>query len=108
SAEFGRLGGGVINLVTKNGTNTFRGTAFGFLRNNTLDSTNFFASRAGQKPGKFKRNQFGGNVGGPVILPGYNGRDRTFFFVNYEGLRQESGAVSTLTVPLPEWRVGDF
>jgi hypothetical protein len=108
SAEFGRLGGGVINLVTKNGTNTFRGTAFGFLRNNTLDSTNFFASRASQKPGKFKRNQFGGNVGGPVILPGYNGRDRTFFFVNYEGLRQESGAVSTLTVPLPEWRVGDF
>jgi hypothetical protein len=108
SAEFGRLGGGVINLVTKSGTNTYRATAFGFLRNSKLDATNFFTNRAGQKKGSFKRNQFGGNLGGPVALPGYQGKDRTFFFVNYEGLRQRSGTVSTLTVPLPEWRVGDF
>ena len=73
-----------------------------------MDATNFFTNRAGQRPGSFKRNQFGGNVGGPVTLPGYDGANRTFFFVNYEGLRQESGAVSTLTVPLPEWRSGDF
>ena len=99
SAEFGRLGGGVINLVTKSGTNTFRATGFGFFRNSKFDATNFFTNRAGQKKGEFKRNQFGGNVGGPVQLPGYKGANRTFFFVNYEGLRQESASVSTLTVP---------
>ena len=108
SAQFGRLGGGVINLITKSGSNTFHATAFGFGRNSKMDATNFFTNRAGQRPGSFKRNQFGGNVGGPVTLPGYSGADKTFFFVNYEGLRQESGAVSTLTVPLPEWRTGDF
>ena len=108
SAEFGRLGGGVINLITKSGSNAFHATAFGFGRNSKMDATNFFTNRAGQRPGSFKRNQFGGNVGGPVTLPGYSGADKTFFFVNYEGLRQESGAVSTLTVPLPEWRTGDF
>jgi hypothetical protein len=108
SAEFGRLGGGVINLVTKSGTNAYRATVFEFLRNSKLDATNFFTNRAGQKKGNFKRNQFGGNFGGPVMLPGYAGKDRTFFFVNYEGLRQRSGSVSTFTVPLPEWRLGDF
>lgn len=108
SAEFGRLGGGVINLVTKNGTNNYHVTAFEFLRNSYLDSTNFFTNRAGQKKGSFKRNQFGGNFGGPVWFPGYNGKDRTFFFVNYEGLRQRAAAVATFTVPLPEWRIGDF
>ena len=102
SAEFGRLGGGVINLVTKSGSNTFHATAFGFGRNGKMDATNFFTNRAGQKPGSFKRNQFGGNVGGPVFT------NKTFFFANYEGLRQKSGAVSTLTVPLQEWRNGDF
>ena len=102
SAEFGRLGGGVINLVTKSGSNTFHATAFGFGRNSKMDATNFFTNRAGQKPGSFKRNQFGGNVGGPVFT------NKTFFFANYEGLRQKSGAVSTLTVPLQEWRNGDF
>jgi Carboxypeptidase regulatory-like domain/TonB dependent receptor len=108
SAEFGRLGGGVINLVTKSGTNTFRGTGFGFFRNSSLDSTNFFTSRAGQQGGNFKRHQFGGNVGGPVKLPRYDGKDRTFFFLNYEGLRQESASVATFSVPLVEWRAGDF
>ena len=102
SAEFGRLGGGVINLVTKSGTNQFHATAFEFLRNSALDATNFFTNRAGQKKGSFKRNQFGGNVGGPIR------KDRTFFFVNYEGLRQGAASVTTATVPLPEWRLGDF
>ena len=108
SAEFGRLGGGVINLVTKSGSNTFHGTFFGFMRDSSLDATNFFTNRAGQKKGDFSRSQIGGNIGGPVSLPGYEGRNRTFFFVNYERLRQQSGSVQTFTVPLPEWRVGDF
>ncbi len=102
SAEFGRLGGGVLNLVTKGGSNTLRATAWEFGRNAKLDATNFFTNRAGGKKGAFKRNQFGGNLGGPLI------KDRTFFFANYEGLRQESASVSTFTVPLPAWRAGDF
>ena len=102
SAEFGRLGGGVINLVTKNGTNTFHWTAFEFHRNSALDATNFFTNRAGQKKGSFKRNQFGGNVGGPII------NNKTFFFVNYEGNRQGTASAASFTVPLPEWRRGDF
>ncbi|NOT60262.1 MAG: hypothetical protein HOP19_08560, partial [Acidobacteria bacterium] len=102
SAEFGRLGGGVINLVTKNGTNTFHWTAFEFHRNSALDATNFFTNGAGQRKGSFKRNQFGGNVGGPVF------KDKTFFFVNYEGNRQGTASPATFTVPLPEWRRGDF
>ena len=102
SAEFGRLGGGVINLVTKSGSNTLRATAWEFARNSKLDATNFFTNRAGGKKGDFKRNQFGGNLGGPI------NRDRTFYFVNYEGLREESASVQTFTVPLAEWRNGDF
>src|SRR4030095_11021846 len=63
---------------------------------------------AGVGNANFTRSQLGGNFGGPVKLPGYNGKDRTFFFVNFEGLRQGSAVFSTFTVPLPEWRVGDF
>ena len=102
SAEFGRLGGGVLNLVTKSGSNALRATAWEFGRNAKLDATNFFTNRAGGKKGDFKRNQFGGNLGGPLV------KDRTFFFANYEGLRQENASVSTFTVPLPAWRAGDF
>ena len=75
SAEFGRLGGGVINLITKSGSNALRATAWEFARNAKMDATNFFTNRAGGKKGDFKRNQFGGNFGGPLK------KDRTFFFV---------------------------
>jgi len=102
SAEFGRLGGGVINLITKSGTNQFHGTAFEFLRDSALDANNFFSNRASIPLGSFRRNQFGGNIGGPVRRGG------TFFFINYEGLRQRAANVGTFTVPLPEWRRGDF
>jgi len=102
SAEFGRLGGGVINLVTKSGSNQFHFTAFEFHRNSALDANNFFSNRAGVGKGSFKRNQFGGNVGGPVI------KDKTFFFVNYEGDLRGQASVSTFTVPIQAWRNGDF
>ena len=102
SAEFGRLGGGVLNLITKSGSNSLRATAWEFARNAKMDATNFFTNRAGGKKGDFKRNQFGGNFGGPI------NKDKTFFFVNYEGLRQENASVQTFTVPLPAWRNGDF
>ena len=102
SAEFGRLGGGVINLITKSGSNALRFTAWEFARNAKMDATNFFTNRNNGRKPSFKRNQFGGNVGGPI------NKDKTFFFANYEGLRQESASVQTFTVPLPEWRNGDF
>ncbi len=102
SAEFGRFGGGVINLVTKSGTNAYHWTLFEFFRNSALDATNFFTNRANQKKGSFKRNQFGGNIGGPII------GNRTFFFFNYEGLRQGTASVASFTVPIDAWKRGDF
>ena len=101
SAEFGRLGGGVINLVTKSGTNTFRATGFGFMRNSKFDATNFFTNRAGQKKGEFKRNQFGGNFGGPVALPGYKGATARSSSSTTKACARSAASVSTLTVPLP-------
>ncbi|MCI0391543.1 MAG: carboxypeptidase-like regulatory domain-containing protein [Acidobacteria bacterium] len=117
SAEFGRLGGGVINLITKSGTNDLHLTAYEFLRNSVLDANNFFSNRAGRRPdgtpvaprGSFQRNQFGGNIGGPIFIPKlYNGRDHTFFFFAMEAQTQRSASVGTATVPLAEWRRGDF
>jgi len=117
SAEFGRLGGGVINVITKSGTNGLHLTAYEFLRNSVLDANNFFSNRAGRRPdgsqiaprGAFQRNQFGGNVGGPVYIPKlYDGRNRTFYFFAMEAQTQRSAAVSTATVPIDEWRRGDF
>jgi hypothetical protein len=67
-----------------------------------MDATNFFTNRSGGRKGAFKRNQFGGNFGGPLS------RDKTFFFPNFEALGQESASVSTLTLPLEAWRTDDF
>jgi Carboxypeptidase regulatory-like domain/TonB-dependent Receptor Plug Domain len=78
SAEYGRGSGGVINAITKSGTNEFHGSAFYFIRNSALDARNFFDT---QIP-PFRRNQFGGSGGGPIK------KDKTFFFANYEGLRE--------------------
>jgi len=100
-AEFGRFNGGVINLTTKSGTNVLHGTAFEFLRNEALNARNVFASTAAVKP-KFRRNQFGGVVGGAIR------RDRTFFFVDYQGQRQTIGRTVTSTVPTLLQRQGVF
>jgi hypothetical protein len=101
-AEFGRSTGNVLNVVYKSGTNQFRGTAYEFLRNSAFDANNFFANRRGQPLGDFKRNQFGGYLGGPIR------RDKLFFMVSYEGLRQQSFTSSTFTVPTLRERQGDF
>ena len=91
AAEYGRTGGGVINVATKQGTNEYHGVLYEFLRNSQLDANNFFANRANQPRGAFQRNQFGGTLGGPLSIPGlYDGRNRTFFFVSEQ---------STLTQP---------
>ncbi|MFL6416149.1 MAG: carboxypeptidase regulatory-like domain-containing protein, partial [Bryobacteraceae bacterium] len=102
SAEFGRTGGGVINTVIKSGTNEFHGTVYEFLRNSKMDANNFFANRAGVPLASFKRNQFGGTIGGPVVP------DRLFFFFSYEGLQQRALQSRTDTVPTVAERNGDF
>lgn len=109
AAEYGRSGGGIVTLVTKSGTNTFHGSAYEFLRNSLLDSNNFFANRAGRSLASFKRNQFGASIGGPVLFPKlYNGKDKTFFFFNYEGQRIISASTAQHTLPTELERAGDF
>ena len=90
SAEFGGFGS-AINAVSKSGTNSLHGSAFEFIRNSELNARNHFDPLSG--PPAFRRNQFGGSVGGPIK------KDSTFFFVNYEGLRQDLGETYTATVP---------
>ena len=109
SAEFGRSGSGIINLIYKTGTNQLHGSAFEFLRNSKLDANNFFSNRLGVGLPSFKRNQFGGTVAGPAYMPRlYDGRNKTFFLFGYEGLRQSSANNLTNTVPTALQRMGDF
>ena len=109
SAEFGRFNGGVISVVTKSGTNELHGTAYEFHRNSYLDANTFFNNRAGIKLGALHRNQTGGAIGGPVVLPKiYNGKDRTFFFFDYEAFRESTVASASYTVPTALERTGDF
>jgi len=103
-AEFGGALGGVVNVVTKSGTNQLHGSGWEFLRNDALDARNFFI----QSVTPFKQNQFGGTVGGPVVLPGYNGRGKTFFFAAYEGFRNHTTATNLYNVPTPAELRGDF
>ena len=100
-AEFGRFNGGVVNLTTKSGGNAYRGSAFGFFRNENLNARNYFQRANPTKP-EYRRGQYGGLVGGPVA------RDRTFFFVDYQGQRQEIGRTVTSTVPTALQRQGIF
>ncbi len=100
-AEFGRFNGGVINLTTKSGTNAWHGSGFEFLRHETLNARNFFQSANPVKP-DYRRNQFGGTLGGPLA------KDRTFLFVDYQGQRQAIGRTVTSTVPTALQRQGIF
>ena len=102
TAEVGRTAGGVINILTKSGSNSLHGSAFEFLRNDTLDANNFFANRNGQGIAEYRQNQFGGSVGGPIK------KDKTFFFADYEALRIVQGIVSTTTVPTAAMKLGNY
>ncbi|PYV85758.1 MAG: hypothetical protein DMG05_22070, partial [Acidobacteria bacterium] len=102
SAEFGRAGGANVQIAIKSGTNQLHGGAFEFLRNSSLDANDFFSNRAGVSIPPFRQNQFGGNIGGPII------KDRTFFFGDYEGYRSRLGETSNLTIPTLLQRQGDF
>ncbi len=109
NAEFGRSAGGVVNVTVKSGANDLHGSVFDFLRNDALDANNFFNNRVGAKKAPQRFNQFGLSAGGPVYLPKiYHGRDRTFFFFNYEGIRQLDGRTYVGAVPMVKQRDGDF
>jgi hypothetical protein len=104
SSEYNR-GGAFFNATTKSGTNRYHGVLFEFLRNDALDARNYFSLTRQRQ----KRNQFGGNIGGPVSIPHlYSGKDRTFFFFNYEGQRLRSGLVNNIIVPSDARRAGNF
>jgi hypothetical protein len=110
TAEFGRNAGGIVSVVTKSGTNELHGTAYDYLRDEAFNANRFFNNLNDVSRPVLKRNQFGGTLGGPVVLPGVvNGRDKFFFFLGYQGQRQSSvefkDAVSVFT--LDELR-GDF
>ena len=100
-AEFGRFNGGVVNLTTKAGANALHGDVFEFFRNEALNARNFFQSTIPDKP-DYGRNQFGGTLGGPFV------RDRTFFFVDYQGQRQGIARTAISTVPTLLQRQGIF
>jgi hypothetical protein len=104
TAEYNR-GGAFFNATTKSGTNKFHGGIFEFIRNDKLDARNFFS----QTRAILKRNQFGGDIGGPLTIPHlYNGKDKTFFFVDYEAQRLRQGLIESGKVPTNAQRSGDF
>lgn len=112
SAEFGQVGSGAINLALKSGTNKYSGTLYEFFRDDLFDARSFFAPRKED----LRRNQFGGTFGGPLALPRFgeggpvwrSGKDRTFFFISYEGLRETRGRVEQSVTITQKEKAGDF
>ena len=109
-AEVGHGAAGFTNIITKSGGNQVHGSVFEFARNAAFDARNFFDRRTVANPGRippFVRNEFGFTNGGPVVLPGlYDGRNRTFYFGQYQGFRQVLGTTQVLSVPTPAERQG--
>ena len=98
----------IINVTFRTGTNNFHGALYEFVRNSDLDAKNYFDSHTKPIP-PFHMNQFGANIGGPVIIPHlFNGKDKLFFFVDYEGKRENQAQTYISTVPTAAFRVGDF
>jgi hypothetical protein len=99
SAEYGRNPGGQFSFETKSGSNQWHGTAYDYLRNGVFDAQDWFNDYYGAKEPALRQNDFGGTLGGPVRIPSlYNGKDKTFFFVSYEGLRLTAPQAATLNV----------
>jgi hypothetical protein len=108
SADVGRNSGAVVDVITKSGTNQFHGSLFEFLRNSAMDARNFFSPHGTAFP-SFRLNQFGGSFGGPLEIPKiYNGRNKTFFFADYEGYRRTSQQFILGNIPTLKMRTGDF
>ena len=108
--EIGHGAAGYTDVISKSGTNDLHGSAFEFVRNAVFDARNFFDRRSVAEPGRippFNRNEFGFTNGGPVVLPRlYNGRNRTFYFLQYQGFRQVLSSTQVLPVPTAEERTG--
>jgi len=100
NAEFGHSTGGVINAVIRSGTNQLHGNLWEYIRNDAFNANDYFSKQQGKPKAEYRQNQFGGTVGGPVLIPKlYNGRNKTFFFFDYQGTRIVTPAQATSTVP---------
>jgi len=100
SAQYGRAGGAIMNATIKSGTNGLHGDLWEFVRNDKFDAADFFEDEGNIQKGEFRQNQFGGTIGGPVVIPHiYNGRNKLFFFGDYEGTRRRQGSVFANSVP---------
>lgn len=109
SAEFGRSSGSNVNIVIKSGTRNLHGSAYEYLRNDKFDANDFFANKQGTGKVPFRQNQYGVAVGGSVIIPKiYHGRDKTFWFFNWEGFRNRRGQTNISSFPTAAERAGDF
>ena len=111
SAEYGQNAGGVVNIITKSGTNKYHGNLFEFIRNRAFNAANYFSYTGTTKTvDPLKRNQFGGTIGGPIVIPHlYNGKDRSFFFVGYQKtINHEVAAAGSATLPTAAQLGGTF
>jgi hypothetical protein len=108
-AEYGHSAAAFINVTTRGGTNNLHGSVYDYLRNEALNANDFFSNRSGLKKSKFHQDTYGGAIGGPLAVPGlYRGRDRTFFFFDYEGTQLRQGGNTASIVPTALQRGGDF
>jgi len=110
SAEYGRLSGGAVELITHGGGNEFHGEGFEYLQNSVLNASSWSQNALGGKKAQFTQNIYGGVLGGPIWVPKvYNGHNKTFFLFNYQGTkRRQGGTLQTLSVPTQLERNGDF
>lgn len=107
SAEYGRSAA-VINTTLKSGSNSIHGNVYDYVENDVFNANSFFSNLAGLPKGIVRYNDFGATIGGPVVLPHYNGRDRTFFFFSYEGLRNPTITNETALNPSPQQLAGNL
>lgn len=109
-AEHSRASGGNISVTTKSGTNEFHGTGFDFFQADWLNANTWLNNKLGRARPKFHRNDFGANIGGPIVIPKvYNGKNKSYFFFSYEGYRwPDNAGASQQTIPLPEMLQGNF
>ncbi len=110
SAEYGRSSGGIVEVVTRGGTNDLHGQGFEYFRNELLNANSWLQNATGGQRQVYKQNIFGGEIGGPVVLPKiYNGRNKTFWYFNYQGTKYREAAVNKLAgVPTEAERNGDL
>jgi len=110
SAQYGHTSGGFIEYTSKAGTNNYRGSGYWYISDDALEQNGIFAERGGIEKTPKRNDNFGFTIGGPVVLPGYNGRNKTFFFTNYDYTRIRSGTIAGFgnTTPITAFKNGDF